>query len=140
MNYSQRKDPWVVCKMPVSFKQKLGLEGVVSWAKTWKADVVIGQFEPEDDVAIFRRNGIIALAQDHVSRFSQIPNITGEYIKTGQMAADHFLNRKFEYFGFFGYNGVCWSDERCEGLRRRITTAHLQHRAKKILEMILKLD
>lgn len=27
-----------------------------------------------------------------------------------------------------------------EGLRRRITTAHLQHRAKKILEMILKLD
>ena len=98
--------------MPVSFKQKLGLEGVVSWAKTWKADVVIGQFEPEDDVANFRRNGIIALAQDHVSRFSQIPNITGEYLKTGQMAADHFLNRKFEYFGFFGYNGVCWSDER----------------------------
>ena len=77
LNYSQRKDPWVVCKMPVSFKQKLGLEGVVSWAKTWKADVVIGQFEPEDDVAIFRRNGIIALAQDHVSRFSQIPNCLG---------------------------------------------------------------
>lgn len=123
MNYSQRKDPWVVCKMPVSFKQKLGLEGVVSWAKTWKADVVIGQFEPEDDVAIFRRNGIIALAQDHVSRFSQIPNITGEYIKTGQMAADHFLTRKFEYFGFFGYNGVCWSDERCEGFRMRIQEA-----------------
>ena len=109
--------------MPPAFKRQLGLEGVVSWAKTWKADVVIAQFDPEDDVTIFKKNGIIALAQDYVSKFSQIPNITGEYDKTGRMAAEHFLKKKFENFGFFGYNGVCWSDERYEGFRKAIIEA-----------------
>ena len=109
--------------MPPAFKRQQGLEGVVSWAKTWKADVVIAQFAPEDDVTIFKKNGIIALAQDYVSRFSQIPNITGEYEKTGRMAAEHFLNKRFVNFGFFGFNGVCWSDERCEGFRNAIEEA-----------------
>ena len=109
--------------MPPAFKRHLGIEGVVSWAKTWKADVVIAQFDPEDDVTIFRKNGIIAIAQDYVSKFKQIPNITGEYDKTGRMAAEHFLNKRFENFGFFGYNGVCWSDERYEGFRKALEEA-----------------
>ena len=123
LDYSQRTEPWVVCKMPPAFKRHLGIEGVVSWAKTWKADVVIAQFDPEDDVTIFRKNGIIAIAQDYVSKFKQIPNITGEYDKTGRMAAEHFLNKRFENFGFFGYNGVCWSDERYEGFRKALEEA-----------------
>ena len=123
LNYSQRTEPWVVCKMPPSFKRQLGIEGVVSWAKTWEADVVIAQFDPEDDVTIFRKNGIIAIAQDYVSKFKQIPNITGEYDKTGRMAAEHFLSKRFENFGYFGYNGVCWSDERYEGFRKALEEA-----------------
>jgi LacI family transcriptional regulator len=39
------------------------------------------------------------------------------------MAAEHFLAKGFKNFGFFGYNGVCWSDERCEGFRKRIAKA-----------------
>ena len=123
LEYSRRTEPWVVCKMPPAFKRQMGMDGVLAWAKTWRADVVIGLFEPEDDVTIFKENGIIALAQDHISKFSEIPNITGEYDKTGRMAADHFLSKKFENFGFFGYNGVCWSDERYEGFRKRIEEA-----------------
>lgn len=123
LDYSRRTEPWVVCKMPPSFKRQLGIEGVASWAKTWRADVVIGQFDPEDDVSVFKKNGIIAIAQDYVSKFSEIPNITGEYDKTGRMVANHFLAKKFENFGFFGYNGVCWSDERYEGFRKRIEEA-----------------
>ena len=88
LDYSRRTEPWVVCKMPPAFKRQLGMEGVVSWAKTWQADVVIAQFDPEDDVTIFKKNGIIAIAQDYVSKFKQIPNITGEYDKTGRMAAE----------------------------------------------------
>lgn len=123
LDYSRRTEPWVVCKMPPAFKRQIGLEGVVSWAKTWKADVVIGQFEPDEDVTIFQKNGIIAIAQDYVSKFSQIPNITGEYEKTGRMAAEHFLKKRFENFGFFGFYGVCWSEERYEGFRKVIEEA-----------------
>ena len=64
LNYSQGTEHWVVCKMPPSYMRQLGIEGVVAWAKEWRADVVIAQFDPEDDVTLFRKNGIVALAQD----------------------------------------------------------------------------
>ena len=118
--YSQGAEQWVVCKMPPSYKRQLGLEGVVNWAKEWRADVVIAQFDPDDDVTLFRKNGIIALAQDYVSKFAFIPNITGDYVSTGNMAADYFIARGFTNFGFFGYKGVCWSDERRDAFRGRI--------------------
>lgn len=120
LNYSQCTEHWVVCKMPPSYKRKLGMEGVVAWAKEWRADVVIAQFDPEDDVTLFRKNGIVAMAQDYISKFTAIPNITGDYIRTGKMAAEYFLAKGFTNFGFFGYNGVCWSDERCESFRSRL--------------------
>ena len=122
-NYSLRTEQWVVCKMPPAYKRELGLEGVVSWAKEWNADVVIAQFDPEDDVTLFRKNGIIALAQDFISKFKEIPNITADYDLTGCMAAEHFLSKGFKHFGFFGYNGVCWSDERCVGFKKRVEQA-----------------
>ena len=123
LDYSQGTEHWVVCKMPPSFKRKLGMEGVVAWAKEWRADVVIAQFDPDDDVTLFRKNGIIAMAQDYISKFATIPNITGDYIRTGKMAAEYFLSKGFTNFGFFGYNGVCWSDERCMAFRERLEKA-----------------
>lgn len=120
LEYSRSTEQWVVCKMPPSYKRELGLEGVVAWAKDWRADVVIAQFDPDDDVSLFRKSGIIALAQDYISKFDKIPNITGNDSLTGEMAADYFMAKGFTNFGFFGYNGVCWSDARCSGFRDRV--------------------
>ena len=120
LNYSQSTEQWVVCKMPPAYKQQLGLEGVVAWAKEWRADVVIAQFDPDDDVTLFRKNGIVALAQDYITKFTDIPNITGDYRRTGEMAAEYFLAKGFTNFGYFGYNGVCWSDERYIAFRDRV--------------------
>ena len=120
LDWSQGTEHWVVCKMPPSYMRQLGIEGVVAWAKEWRADVVIAQFDPEDDVSLFRKNGIVALAQDYIAKFDTIPNITGDYRLTGKMAAEYFLSKGYTNFGFFGYKGVCWSDERCESFRSRI--------------------
>ena len=118
-------EQWVVCRMPPAYKKELGLKGVIKWAKKWGADVVIGQFEESDNVALFRRNGIVALAQDYKVKFNTIPNITGDYLETGRMAANLYLHKGFRNFAFFGYKEVCWSDERCVGFRKRIEEAGL---------------
>ncbi|MCR5744313.1 MAG: DNA-binding transcriptional regulator [Bacteroidales bacterium] len=123
IRYSNETGQWVVCRMPPAYKRSLGLAGVIKWAKKWGADVVIGQFEKSDPVELFRRNGIVAFAQDYKAKFDNIPNITGDYIKTGRMAADLYLHKGFRYFAFFGYQDVCWSDERCAGFRQRIEEA-----------------
>ena len=109
--------------MPPAYKSLIGIPGVVKWAKDWGADAVIGQFEQNDDVGLFARNGIVCVAQDFKQRFKNIPNITADYIGTGRMAARYYLERGFKHFGFFGFNQVCWSDERCEGFRKEVESA-----------------
>ena len=123
VRYSRRKEQWVICRMPPAYKSLIGIPGVVKWAKDWGADAVIGQFEQKDDVGLFARNGIVCVAQDFKQRFKNIPNITADYIGTGRMAARYYLERGFKHFGFFGFNQVCWSDERCEGFRREVESA-----------------
>lgn len=123
LHYAGETEQWVVCKMPAEYKRKLGMEGVLDYAKRWRADVIIGQFEPEDDVLMLRDNGFITIAQDYISKFNCIPNITSDYEKTGELAASRFLSRGFQNFAFFGLNGVCWSEERCDGFRHRIEKA-----------------
>lgn len=120
LEYSKGREPWVVCRMPPSYKQANGILGVLKWAKKWEADAIIAQFDDKDEVELFRQNGIIALAQDFKSRFSAIPNITSRYKQTGQMAADFFLQKGFRNFAFYGYEDVVWSEERCMGFRDRI--------------------
>ena len=126
IRYSNQTDEqWVVCRMPPAYKKTMGLKGVIKWAKKWGADAVIGQFEASDPVELFRRNGIVAFAQDYKTKFNNIPNITGDYIGTGRMAAELYLHKGFRNFAFFGSKNVCWSDERCAGFRQRLEEAGL---------------
>lgn len=120
LEYSKGREPWVVCRMPPAYKQTYGIEGVLKWAKQWKADAIIAQFDDHDPVDLFRQNGIVALAQDYKSRFTTIPNITSRYHQTGKKAADFFLQKGFQHFAYYGYKEVVWSAERGAGFRDRI--------------------
>ena len=123
LDYAQETEPWMIFKMPAEIKRQLGLEEVIDWAVDHHVDVVIGQFDPQDDVSLFGKRGIVVLAQDYIVKFPGIPNITADYDGTGAMAAKRFLLRGFQNFGFVGYGGVCWSDERCRGFRKEVEEA-----------------
>ena len=120
VEYSKTHTPWVLCKMPLSYREVNGIEGVLSWALNWKADAIIGQFYPEDNVAIFNKYGIIAIAQDFKSRFQTIPNITGNHYLAGEMGADYFIKKGYKNFAFYGFKDIVWSDERCEGFKEKL--------------------
>ena len=121
--YSRQKEQWIVRRMPPEYKAQIGIQGVIRVAKEWDVNAVIGQFEPTDDIGLFAENGIIAIAQDYKKKFTTIPNITADYLGTGRMAARFFIDRGFRNYGFFGFNDVCWSDERCDGFRREVEAA-----------------
>jgi len=123
VDYSRQKEQWIVRRMPPEYKAQIGIPGVIRVAKEWEVDAVVGQFEPTDDIGLFAENGIVAIAQDYKKKFTTIPNITADYLGTGRMAARFFIERGFRNFGFFGFNDVCWSDERCEGFRREVEEA-----------------
>jgi LacI family transcriptional regulator len=52
-----------------------------------------------------------------------LPYITSNYEKTGQMAADYFLNKGFRNFAYCGFSDTRWSRERLKGFRRAIEAA-----------------
>ena len=115
---------WSLCRLPLSIRDKFGIEAVVEWAVRMKADAVIGQFYNTDNVELFRKNGIIAIAQDFKKRFTTIPNITGPHYSAGRMAAEYFLQKGFRNFAFYGTRGIDFSDERCQGFRETIEAAN----------------
>ena len=121
-------EPWVLCKMPPSYRAKHGVAGVLRWAKEWKADGIIGQFFATDHVGLFAKNGIMAVAQEFQSRFTTIPNIAGANHLAGRMCADYFIRRGFKHFAFYCFKDIVWSFERCEGFVDEISKHRLaQH-------------
>lgn len=118
--YSKGRGSWVLCKMPLSYRDMHEAEGVLEWALKWKADCIIAQFYNTDQVEIFRKNGIIAIAQDFKQRFTEILNITGAHYLAGQMGAHYFIKKGFQHFAYYGFKGVVWSEERCEGFRDEV--------------------
>lgn len=67
ISYSSLSGKWVVYRMTLSEKRKLGIDGVLKWALDWKADVVVGQFEEGEDVGKFRENGIVAKVLNYIN-------------------------------------------------------------------------
>ena len=112
LKYSHQTEPWVICRMPPSFRKTYGIPKVVEWAKNWDADAIIAQFEPDDEVSLFKEAGIIAIAQDYKQRFTEIPNITSDYTASGRKAAEFYFIKGFKHFAYYGYEDVIWSDER----------------------------
>ncbi|MDR0667591.1 MAG: DNA-binding transcriptional regulator [Prevotellaceae bacterium] len=127
IRYSKEHNPWVVCKMPFSYRIEHSVEGVLEWAKEWKADGIIAQFYNTDNVGIFKKNGIAAIAQDFKARFTEIPNITGAHQETGRMGARYFIQKGFKNFAFYGFKNIVWSAERCDGFLEEISNHHLEN-------------
>lgn len=109
------EEPWVVCTMPQSYRDTHSFEEFLGWALKWRANIVLAPFNPDDPVEKFRENGIAAIAIDHIRPFPQIPNLTGDYHRMGEMVATRFVASGYHNFAFFGYHGVCWSDGRRRG-------------------------
>lgn len=115
---------WSLCRLPLSIRDKFGIEAVIELARKMRADAVIGQFYNTDNVELFARNGIITIAQDFKARFTTIPNITGPHTLAGKMGAEYFIKKGFRHFAFYGTRDVVWSDERMIGFRDTIHAAN----------------
>jgi LacI family transcriptional regulator len=121
--YAKDHGPWTFCRMPTHYRQTLGMDGILSWAKEWEADGVIGLFQDDDEVKKFTQAGIPVIAQDFKERLAGVPGITGDYRETGRVGAEYFLKKGFKHFAFYGFNNIVWSRERALGFEERVREA-----------------
>ena len=121
--YSKDFGAWIFCRMPPYYRETMGIDGILEWAKEWGADGIIGQFYNDEEVRKFTKAKIPVIAQDFKERFTDIPNITGAYRETGRLGAEYFLKKGFKNFAFYGFNNIVWSRERAEGFEACIQEA-----------------
>ena len=119
VRYSNEHGPWVFYRMPQYYRELYGDDGVVRWAKDWKADAIIAQLE-NIDIDKLNELGIPIIIQNYKERANKICNITGDYFGTGEMAADYFLRRGFSNFAYYGFSDMVWSRERADGFRSKL--------------------
>lgn len=119
IQYSKDYGPWIFHRLPSYYKTLYGKEGIVEWAKEWKADAIIAQWG-QDGTDLLEKLNIPVILQNFKDRSSHFSNLTGNYIGTGEMAAHYFTQKRFKNFAFYGNKGVVWSRERAEGYRREV--------------------
>jgi LacI family transcriptional regulator len=122
IHYSKEHGPWIFYRMPDYYKTLYGKEGIVEWAKEWKADAIIARWDHEGTNLLATLN-IPVLLQNYKERSSYFSNLTGDYFGTGQMAAKFFIKRRYRNFAFYGNKNVVWSRERAEGFLDEIEKA-----------------
>ncbi len=118
--FSREYGPWVFCRMPTFYRETIGIEGIIKWAKEWGAHGIFGQLYNIPEVGKIIEAGITLIAVDFKERFTGIPNITGGYLEAGRMGAEYFLKKGFKNFAFYGFKNIVWSRERALGFEDRI--------------------
>ena len=62
--YSKDHGPWTFCRMPAYYRETIGIDGILEWAKGWEADGIIGQFHNAEEAWKFTQAKMPVIAQD----------------------------------------------------------------------------
>lgn len=122
VKYSQDNGPWIFYRLPSYYKTLYGKRGVIEWAKEKRPDAIIAQWDHEGS-NLLKELDIPVILQNYRKRSDFFSNLTGDYIGTGKMAAEYFIDKKFKNFAFYGNKGVIWSRERAEGFMLEVLKA-----------------
>ena len=123
IKYSKANGPWIFYRLPAYYKTLYGKDGIVEWAKEWDADAIFALWDHDENTSRLKQLDIPILLQNYKERSSYYSNLTGEYFGTGVMAANFFIQRRFQNFAFYGNKGVVWSRERAHGYKNEVEKA-----------------
>lgn len=115
VKYYKENGNALFCRMPLYYREKLGIKGILKFAKEWDAQGIIAQLDNTRDVKKIADAGMHLILEDYKERFEEYPNITGGYYEAGQMGAEYFVKKGFKHFAFYGFRNIVWSRERLEG-------------------------
>ncbi len=119
VKYSHEVEELSFYRMPLFYREVYGDRYVVSWARKWKADAIIGQLQ-DLNLSLYSKLNIPIIIQNYYDRADNVINLTGDYIGTGYLAADFFIRRGFANYAYYGVLATIWSRERYQGFKERV--------------------
>ena len=122
--YSRIHGPWGFYRIsefywqPGHVKKKKELALLKDWNATGVITREMGMIDELLDL------GIPVIGSDaEIVLPENLPLITSNFEKTGQMAAEYFINRGFRNFAFCGFTDMKWSNERLKSFEQVIEAA-----------------
>lgn len=122
MHYSKENESWILFPLPSYYMDLYGKEAIVQWAREWKADAILAQWDP-DGANLLKELNIPVVLQNFKKRSDYFSNLTGDYRGTGIMAAEFFIKRRYQNFAYYGNKNAVWSKERAEGFQQEVKKA-----------------
>ncbi len=114
LEYSREHGPWTF----VYGSEALTLS--VLSLKGWRGDgVIAGILDRRDANAAARLRLPVVDIWGALTR-AELPRVTNDYRAIGRLAAEHFLQRGFRRFAYYGLKRFHFANERCEGFADRI--------------------
>jgi len=86
----------------------------------WDGDGVIGMVSAAEDLRVVRRLRCPVVNLSGALADPGLPRVRVDYEQAGRMAAEHFLDRGFERFAYYGLRGIFYANACLKGFRGRI--------------------
>lgn len=103
--YARTHGPWSF------FHQERALgDAAPVWLKDWQGDGIIAQIENRKLIRQIQQTGLPTVDLFGLHKIEGIPSVIMDSQAEIQMVADHFIERGFEHFAFYGLPGVHYSD------------------------------
>jgi LacI family transcriptional regulator len=95
------------------------------WFEDWEGDGVITRIDNAALAQVIKRLGIPTVYVRNVPPDLKVPSVVADNAAISRAAFEHLRERGFRHFGFCGFNGADYSEERRESFERAVTRAGL---------------
>lgn len=119
VRYARHQKGWAFYRMPLYYRMLHGDGEIIKWAKKWNVDAIVAQMN-DIDVKMLSDLNIPIIVQNYKDRIPGVCNLTGDYVGTGRLAAEYFINLGYKEFAYYGISESVWSRERFTGYRDRL--------------------
>ena len=110
----------------ISLQEQSLCDDLPGWLKSWHGDGIITRMENPALAAALKRLGLPVVYLRNVPLAARVPSVLTDNPAVSKMAFEHLRDRGFRHFGFCGYNGADYSDERRDSFVQLVTAAGLR--------------
>ena len=119
--YAELNGPWTFYRKPKYYIKPNSQSISLTQLKNWRPDgIIVSDTEKLNDIISLNIPTIVHSIKKDTHK---LPSIVGDCSKSGQMAAEHLLQRGFKNFAFCGVGNFYWSKSRHESFKNRIQQA-----------------
>jgi LacI family transcriptional regulator len=117
-DYVDTYGPWSLFLDPQADSDRAG-----GRSKNWKGDGILTYVDEPARAKRLRKSGIPTVELFAFRDDALLPLVASDDVAIGRIAAEHLVDRHFQFFAFTGYRGVVWSERRKRGFLHALRQA-----------------